>query len=203
MGLFHAKIAGIRCVANEHWGVANSKAPWSLWKVNMLLGRKAISCGWKASKQLPPYKLLAELVHIALVANILDGFRLYCGYKSIDEWVKSGVKEHVDVRKVSCRIFEELVSSRRVEKLRAGRSRDPVLENVVLFNRDALLFRTLQAAIKRGDIGTVVNILTFWMVMFRGTGKMPKYADILFSTLMGLKNMNPTLRYVFIFVFVH
>ena len=139
----------------------------------------------------------------ALVANVLDGFRLYCGCRTLDEWVKSGITKHLDVRKVSRRIFEELASGRRVEALRTGRTRDPILENVILFNWDALLFRTLQAAIKRGDIGSVVNILTFWMVMFRGTGKMPKYADILFSTLMGLKNMNPTLRYFFLILFHH
>lgn len=44
-GLLHIKFAQIRMVANEHWGEANSKSPWSLWKVNTLLGRKAISAG--------------------------------------------------------------------------------------------------------------------------------------------------------------
>jgi hypothetical protein len=48
LGLFHVKIAGDQVVANEFWGKPNSKCPWSLWKVNSLLGRKAIAAGWKS-----------------------------------------------------------------------------------------------------------------------------------------------------------
>ncbi|KAF8222896.1 hypothetical protein L208DRAFT_1381680 [Tricholoma matsutake] len=47
LGLFHCKIAGNRCTANEHWGQLNSMLPWSLWKINSILGCKAISVGWK------------------------------------------------------------------------------------------------------------------------------------------------------------
>ncbi|TEB27829.1 hypothetical protein FA13DRAFT_1877613 [Coprinellus micaceus] len=195
MGLFHAKIAGTRCVVNEHFGTPNSKAEWLIWKLIALLGWKHISAGWKTSqKQQAPYQLLSRLVlRIALVANMLDGFRLYCGKESLEEWVVD-IKTHADLRKVSVRVVDELASSRRVEQLRAKSVRDLILENIILFNRDALLLRSLQAAIKRGDIGTVVNVLTYWMIMFRGTGKMPKYADILFSTLTGLKKMHPMLK---------
>ncbi|KAF5335492.1 hypothetical protein D9611_012206 [Ephemerocybe angulata] len=197
MGLFHAKVAGTRCVANEFWGVANSKAAWSLWKVNTVLSRKPISGGWGVKpKQLPPYQTIVELVlRLALTANVLDGYRLYCGAGiSLDVWV-AGVKTHGDLRKVSRQVLEQLASGKRVHELRTRAVRDPVLENIILFNRDALILRAFQAAIKRGDIGTVVNVLAYWMVMFRGTGKMPKYADILFTTLAGLKAMDPKLRF--------
>ncbi|KAF9470993.1 hypothetical protein BDN70DRAFT_901681 [Pholiota conissans] len=45
-GLLHVKFAHARMVANEYWGMLNSKSQWSLWKVNTLLGRKP-SAGWK------------------------------------------------------------------------------------------------------------------------------------------------------------
>jgi len=47
-GVFHMKMAGDHMVTNEHWGKPNSKSPWSLWKVNTLLGRKAMVGGWRA-----------------------------------------------------------------------------------------------------------------------------------------------------------
>lgn len=68
------------------------------------------------------------------------------------------------------------------------------LENICLFNRDALLLRQLKYAIKRGDVGAILDICTHWMVMFRGTGRMPKYADALFHLLVDLKTMHPKLR---------
>ncbi|KAG1882050.1 hypothetical protein C8R48DRAFT_667742 [Suillus tomentosus] len=76
LGLFHVKLAATRMVINEFSGTANSKSPWSLWRVNSLLGRKAISAGWKV-KKLPPFRPSWDLIlALALPANILDTFRL-------------------------------------------------------------------------------------------------------------------------------
>ncbi|EDR02124.1 uncharacterized protein LACBIDRAFT_332685 [Laccaria bicolor S238N-H82] len=72
--------------------------------------------------------------------------------------------------------------------------RDLPLENICLFNRDALYLRQLKYAVKRGDVGAVLDITTHWMLMFQGTGKMPKYADALFHLIMDLKMMDPQLR---------
>ena len=69
------------------------------------------------------------------------------------------------------------------------------LENIDLLNRDALLLQQLKYAIKRGDVGMILDICTHWMVMFWGTGRMPKYADALFHLLVDLKTMHPKLRY--------
>ncbi|KAJ6583733.1 hypothetical protein B0H10DRAFT_2234709 [Mycena sp. CBHHK59/15] len=65
--------------------------------------------------------------------------------------------------------------------------RDPILENISLFNRDALTLLALRAAVKRGDVGGVLCISAHWMVMFRGTGHMPKYADAVFRVLTGIR----------------
>jgi hypothetical protein len=74
--------------------------------------------------------------------------------------------------------------------------RDIPFENIILFNHDALKLRALKYSIKRGDVGTVINILADWMLMFWGTGKMLKYADALFHLLVSLRRMDSQLRYV-------
>lgn len=194
-GLFHVKMAAARMVANEHWGVANSSEPWSLWRMNALLGRKAISAGWKA-KSLPPFRPIYELaLDLVLPANILDGFRLYCGEDSLEVWADA-VKDRDEIRRVAKLIVSELCSGRRVSKLRRrkGVKRDVTLENVILFNRDALFLRNFKRSIKSGDIGSVINVLQVWKVMFRGTGKMPKYADALFHVLTDLEQLPVPLR---------
>ena len=43
--LLHIKFSHTRMIANEFWGTANSKSPWSLWKVNSLLSQNVITAG--------------------------------------------------------------------------------------------------------------------------------------------------------------
>lgn len=173
LGLFHVKIAGARMITNEHWGRANSKSPWSLWKINALLGRKMITAGWK-SKSLPPFRPALELVlTMSLPANILDAFRIHCPVTTIEDWLSSSPsREHV--REVALKVLTESCSERRVSRLRSRTDvpRDIPLENITLFNRDVLFLRILQYAIRRGDIGMVINVLVYWMIMFRGTGNL-------------------------------
>jgi len=70
------------------------------------------------------------------------------------------------------------------------------LKNIILFNDASILLHEIAYAIKRGDVGWVINILVDWMVMFHGTGKMPKYVDELFHLLVSLKRMNPHMWYM-------
>lgn len=194
-GLFHMKMAADRMVTNEYWGKPNSKAPWSLWKANSILGRKPMVAGWKA-KSLPPFRPSWELIlTMALPAHILDGFRLFCPFSTLEEWVPQ-IKNVDEVRAVAQKVLVELCSARRVAKLRRLPSieRDVPLENIILFNRDALYLRQFKFAIKSGDVGAVLDICTHWMLMFRGTEKMPKYADAVFHLLVDLKTMDSELR---------
>ncbi|KAJ6530447.1 hypothetical protein B0H10DRAFT_1861914 [Mycena sp. CBHHK59/15] len=195
LGIFHEKVAGTRMTINEHWGTPNSRALWSLWRMNSLLGRKAITAGWK-SKTLPPFRPAYELmIDLVLPASILDGFRLFCPCDTLEDWVDS-LLDWQSVRDVAAKVHQQLCSARRVSKLRRqpATKRDPILENISLFNRDALTLLALRAAVKRGDVGGVLCISAHWMVMFRGTGHMPKYADAVFRILTELKSMHPKLR---------
>ncbi|TDL13616.1 hypothetical protein BD410DRAFT_735116, partial [Rickenella mellea] len=199
IGLFHVKMAGTRMILNEHWGKANSKSPWCLWLENTLLARKPISAGWKA-KQLPPFRPTFELiVDLSLPAHVLNGCELLCGNESLAKWAAS-IKDYEDVRTLVGKVKNDLFSAVRVEELRAlpEDRRDIVLENIILFNRDAIILRELSMAVRAGDVGRVTDVLAFWMVMFRGTGSMPKYADALFHLLKDLKTMAPELRHAFL-----
>jgi hypothetical protein len=196
-GLLHIKFSHTRMIANEFWGKPNAKSPWSLWKVNTLLGRKAITAGWKA-KSLPPFRPVYELMlDLALPANILDGFRIYCKEDTLENWV-SNIKSVHEVRVVAKQVLDELCSGRRVARLRHSKpaTRDVSLENICLFNRDCLYLRQLKYAIKRGDVGAALDVITHSLLAFRGTGKTPKYADALFAMVIRLKRMDPKLRYV-------
>lgn len=194
-GLLHVKFAQARMIANEHWGKPNSTSPWSLWKVNTLLGRKAISVGWKA-KSPPPFRPIYELIlQFASPANILDGYRLQCPEQKLETWV-ARVKHIEEVDEVAQQVLDQLFSGRRVEKLRRLKRRDIPLENICLFNRDALYLCQLKFAVKRGDVGAVLDIISHTMLAFRGTGKTPKYADAVFNIVVRLKRMEAKLGYV-------
>ena len=195
LGLFHVKMAGLRMIGNEYWGKPNGREMWSLWKVNTLLCRRPMVCGWKASKHAPFQPLFELILTFAIRANILDGWRLECGATSLDDWV-SQVNALEDIIVVGKRVFHRIASRRRVSEMRRQPEdkRDFVLENIMLFNHEALILKELRHSIREGDVGRVVNVLTFWMVEFRGTGSMPKYADALFETLTKLKQMDPIRR---------
>ena len=129
---------------------------------------------------------------MALPAHILDAYRIHGPRNTVEEWVAT-VKDHKEVHDVAKKIQVELCSPRRVSQMRRSPmlQRDVPLENIMLFLYYALMLREFGHAIKRGDVGSVINILAHRMVMFRGTGKMPKYADALFHLLVSLKRMKP------------
>ncbi|KAG1760022.1 hypothetical protein EDD22DRAFT_980812 [Suillus occidentalis] len=180
LGLFHVKLAATQMVVNE---------------VNSLLRQKAISAGWKA-KILPTFRPSWDLIlALALPANILDAFCLCCGCQDLEQWVEN-VKDYHEVEAVAKRVQVDLCSAQRAAELHwyPSKKRDVPLTNIMLFNCDALVLRELRFAIRRGDIGSVVNVLTHWMVMLHGTRSMLKYADALFHLLVTLKQMRPELR---------
>lgn len=187
-------------IGNEYWGKPNGKTLWSLWKVNSLLCRRPMVCGWKASKSAPFQPLTELILTFALPANVLDGWRLECGKDSLSDWVKT-VSDIQDIKATAERVFARIASRRNVERMhrKPEEARDQVLENIILFNADALLLLEFKTAIQEGDIGRVLNVLSYWMVEFRGTGSMPKYADALYETLQTLKKMDPARRYFIFF----
>ncbi|KAJ7711660.1 hypothetical protein B0H16DRAFT_1815977 [Mycena metata] len=195
-GLFHAKMAGCRLVINEHWGQPNSLWPGSLWwEHTQLLKRKPISAGWK-TKKATPWKPCHELLQISIAAHVKDGFRVHCGSPDLDTWAATATMD--DFNTVAERVYRKLFTTHAVDELRSLPHRDISHENVVLLNRDALFYIEFVAAIKKGDIGRVVNVLQIWMVMMRSPKTMPKYADAIFETLRRIDRYDPVLKRYFL-----
>ncbi|KAJ7621845.1 hypothetical protein B0H17DRAFT_1290185 [Mycena rosella] len=198
LGLFHGEMAGGRLTVNEHWGKPNSLWAGGLWwEHNKLLKRKPITAGW-SGKKATPWKPAHELIHISLPAHIVDGFRIYCGQESLEAWAKTATMDEFD--RVARIVSDKLFSTAAVEELRAKEAsdRDITLENSILYNRDALFYIEFIHAIKKGDIGRVLNVLSIWMVMMRTPKTMPRYADAMFETLVRLKHFPPKLRQLFL-----
>jgi hypothetical protein len=132
---------------------------------------------------------------MTLPMHILDAYRIHCPRRTVEEWVET-FQDCEEVRCVAKKIQSKLCSPPRVSHLRHEPlpKRDVPLENIILFLYYALILREFSHAIKRGDVGSVINILAHWMVIFRGTGKMPKYADALFHLRVLLKQMSPAKR---------
>ncbi|KAJ7440268.1 hypothetical protein FB451DRAFT_1443579 [Mycena latifolia] len=184
-GLFHAKMAGCRLVLNEHWGKPNSLWPGSLWwEHTTLLKRKPLSAGWKAKKA-TPWKPSHELLQISMAAHVKDGFRIHCGEADLDGWAASATKADFDA--VADRVYRELFTTEGLDNLRSK-----------LLNRDGILYIEFVSAIKKGDIGRVVNVLSVWMVMMRAPKTMPKYADAIFETLRRIDRYDPILKRFFL-----
>ncbi|KAF8157762.1 hypothetical protein K438DRAFT_2073769, partial [Mycena galopus ATCC 62051] len=163
--LFHAEMAGGRLTVNEHWGKPNSLWAGGLWwEHNKLLKRKPMTAGW-SGKKATPWKPAHELLHISRPAHIVDGFRIYCGHDSLEEWAKKATVD--EFNRVTTLTFDELFTTAAVDALgeKQDDDCDVTLENTILYNRDALFYIEFIQAIKQGDIGRVLNVLSFWMVM--------------------------------------
>jgi|SRR5882762_531628 len=97
-------------ITNKFWGIPNSTSPWSLWKINSLLGQKSISAGWKA-KTLPPFHPTYELILcLTLPANVLDGFHIHCPVATLERWVRD-VQDYEDISRIAKKVHLELCSA--------------------------------------------------------------------------------------------
>lgn len=150
-----------------------------------------MAAGW-GGKKATEWKPAHELLQISLAAHIVDGFRIYCGRADLTEWVKAAT--FTEFEAVAKTVFDNLFSTAAISKLRARGIHDITLENAILYNRDALFYIEFVRAIKKGDIGRVLNVLSIWMVMMRSPKTMPRYADAMFETLVRIKSFPPKLR---------
>ncbi|KAJ7891097.1 hypothetical protein B0H13DRAFT_2530133 [Mycena leptocephala] len=112
-----------------------------------------------------------------LPAHIVDGFRIHCRHNNLEEWAKEATIE--EFNRVAKVVYDKLFSTATVDQHRAKEDgdRDVTLENAILYNRDTLFYIEFVQAIKKGDIGRVLNVLSIWMVMMRTPKTMPRYAD--------------------------
>lgn len=137
------------------------------------------------------------MIDLVLPAHILDGFRLFFPCNTLEEWVLN-LTSPDEFHAISETVYHELFSAQHIGKLLWQAKHDVLLENIILFNQDALILLTLHHAIKQGDVGLMLTVLTHWMLMFHGCGKMPKYAEAMFHLVNDLRTMDQHLWLVLI-----
>ncbi|KAJ7696312.1 hypothetical protein B0H17DRAFT_1131089 [Mycena rosella] len=191
-GLFHSQMAGGQLTINEHWSTPNLLWPGGLWwEHNKLLERKPMAAGW-GGKKATEWKPAHELIHILLPAHIFDGFRSYCRHENLEEWAKTTTYSEFEA--VAKTVSDELFSTAALDKIRAHPVQNITLENTILSNHDTLFYVKFGPAIKKGDIGRVLNVLGIWMVMMHSPKTMPRYADATFERLVKPKSFPPKLQ---------
>lgn len=186
-GLFHGKIADVHGTLFNHWGKPNvgERNPGSLWFHNTRLDRLPITL-----TSLPPFRVCRDLIFVSLYARTLHCLLRISNCTSLEEYLKKFARWD-DLVAHAGQILNTYANAATVDEMRWNRKSemdantaegekistagDMVLENAILFLRDALISREFTDAIKSGDSGRVVLVLKIWALSFRGNGR-TKYA---------------------------
>ncbi|KAF8218134.1 hypothetical protein K438DRAFT_1702685 [Mycena galopus ATCC 62051] len=217
-GLFHAKIADCHGVLETHFGKSTTRSPGSLGFHNTVLDRLPITL-----TSLPPFRTCRDLIMVSLYARVLHCLLLVSGKKSLETCAQS-INSYSSLVSYAKQIYTTYAGVDRVEELRERRipeerareaeikaakkakstgpaaghipKGDMVLENAILFMRDALLTREFSDAIKIGDFGRVVLVLRAWTFCYRGSGR-SKYAHEMLHLMHNLTCVwTKELRYI-------
>ncbi|KZP08017.1 hypothetical protein FIBSPDRAFT_914360 [Athelia psychrophila] len=174
-GLFHAKIADMHGFFVTHWGKPNAgtRNPGSLSFHNTVLHRNPILL-----TSLPPFRTLRDLTFVSLYARVLHCLLLVSGKQSLDEYADSATWKGLQT------------DAEKILHQHKGIGGDMVLENAILFLRDALISREFTDAVKAGDSGCVLLVLKVWALSFRGSGR-TKYAYEMLHLIHNLSNVWP------------
>ncbi|KAF9477171.1 hypothetical protein BDN70DRAFT_948601 [Pholiota conissans] len=185
-GLFHAKVADVLGTLLTHFGKPDtgSRDPNSLWYENTRLDRLPIT-----TTSLPPFRKCRDLLFVSLSARVLHCLLLISKCGSLEEYLIKFTKWEQLVTHATM-IFEQFASSSRVQELRGSGKGDMVLENAILFMRDALISREFTDAVKAGDSGRVVLVLKTWALSYRGNGR-TKYAYEMLNLIHHLTKIWP------------
>jgi hypothetical protein len=172
-GLFHAKIADCHGVLETHLGKSTIRSPGSLGFHNTVLDRLPITL-----TSLPPFRTCRDPIMVSLYARVLHCLLRVSGkttletcsasidsYSTLVDYAKQIFTTYADADRVQelreRRIADERKRDADVKAAKKAKSTEPstahipkgdmVLENAILFMRDALLTREFSDAIKIGD----------------------------------------------------
>lgn len=210
-GLFHAKMADIHGNFLLHWGkaAAGPRNPGCLAFHNTILQRKPV-----VTTSLPPFRACRDLIFLSLYARVLHCLLIVSKSKTLEEYLAVDGCSWELLEKHAQAILDQFANPDVVANLRHKRNLgsvpnlqseaastaddgDMVLENAILFLRDALLSREFTDAVKIGDSGRVTLILQVWALSFRGNGR-TKYAHEMLHIIHNIKHVWPKrVRYVY------
>ncbi|KAJ7102520.1 hypothetical protein B0H15DRAFT_768975 [Mycena belliarum] len=212
-GLFHAKIADCHGVLTTHFGKSTIRSPGSLGFHNTVLDRLPITLTslppFRTCRDLIMVSLYSRVLHCLLLVSGKDSLQACAdsitSYGVLVEHAKAIYTMYADTDRVQelreRRIPEERQRDADLKAATQAAKKaklpppdkslphipkgDMVLENGLLFLRDALLTREFSDAIKAGDSGRVLIILRLWAFTYRGNGR-SKYAHEMLHLLHNL-----------------
>ncbi|KAJ6454030.1 hypothetical protein C8R47DRAFT_1181220 [Mycena vitilis] len=210
-GLFHAKIADCHGVLETHFGKPTFRSPGSLGFHNTVLDRLPITLTslppFRTCRDLIMVSLYARVLHCLLLVSGKESLEACAesitSYDTLVTYAEKIYSTYADADRVQelreQRIPEERkrdAEAKAAKKSKAAedpsapnlphiRKGDMVLENGILFLRDALLTREFADAIKCGDSGRILIILRMWAFCYRGNGR-TKYAHEMLHLLHNL-----------------
>ncbi|TFK17588.1 hypothetical protein FA15DRAFT_578966, partial [Coprinopsis marcescibilis] len=188
-GLFHGKITDMHGFFITHWGKPNAgtRNPGCLSFHNTLLRHLPISL-----PSLPTFRICRDLVFVSLYARILHCLLIVSGQPDLDAYSQR-VRDWETLEKHATAIVNQFANPQRVANMRQERKDsggDMILENSILFLRDALVSCEFTDAVKCGDSGQVVLVLKVWALGFRGNGH-SKYAHKMLHFLHNISKVWP------------
>jgi hypothetical protein len=162
-GLFHAQLNLIWAILHIHRGSLEEIG--GLQYYISLLGRVRLGA------EHPDYRTLISLATQVLVGHILLYWEIVSGMSLAALADRKSTAEELKV--FASKIYHTYVSARAVEDVSGQPDpeiQDRVLRNIILLNRDLLIFYELDLAISSGDFGRVEIFLGTLTMMFAGAG---------------------------------
>ena len=144
-----------------------------------------------------PFRMLHDGIDRILTARILECARSSLKLASVDQ-VKTTTYTWDKIEKLASDIYADHVEGGSHSQAGDDDGFDSLTEakqaqkNRRLFNRDALLYRVLALSMRYGAVGTVEDVLCYWVPIFKATRK-HKYATHMFEFLTRLQGFPPRL----------
>ncbi|KAG9078878.1 hypothetical protein FS749_009064 [Ceratobasidium sp. UAMH 11750] len=144
----------------------------------------------------PDHRMTHHTVYYTLVALIVEAWSAAVKAKhgiSLREWEPQWDEVVEMSREVVRNYVADLKFSptHQVSSHSAGNTPDMANDTTKLFCRDTLLWVIVRHAARHGDVGCLEDVLSFWVLIWKHTGK-HKYAEHITRFLLNLQKIWPT-----------
>ncbi|KAF6764945.1 hypothetical protein DFP72DRAFT_1058761 [Ephemerocybe angulata] len=160
--LFHFALQATEMLMRTHYGDENDvQDPTSIKSHRGLVGRSwnINSANYSAAKSMSRHSLIARVLHIAMVFNRFNQ------WSQLETWRPT----LEDVYAIADHICKNFTSQESMSKAReAG---DDWNTHDRYFIRDVLLFCEFERAVSYADAPSILRVLRYWCLAFRGAGQ--------------------------------
>jgi hypothetical protein len=185
-GWFYAKMVVANNILNNRRG---SPSSYGFARDISLLEIKGLA----SDKQKPYFHTVDTLLLTELESRIRCLWLWASGAETLEELKNrfNTLSGPAEICSMATRIVKERTSNTALELLDiSGRNSDPVLQQVILLNRDLLIYGQLSDAIRFGDVGHFVYLVPYLAIFFKGSGS-KSYAKMMLDHMQWAKYEAP------------